>query len=271
MHKKITYGILAAAFIAAVILAIIYNDKVLLIAGIYWGIVAIVNIAFFFIDRRQREIDDNYRAECEGKEAEEAAAEDAEDFGTDEKNAGEDEYIRESFGTGKGSNLIGTVAAIAVIAINLALWLILEPVDQTVVGAVAYILPFNWMGAIVVTIFEAIIVYVGAIDIYEIIVGVAKEHELEKEKTTKAGTAVFTMVVIVIAILLVVFCRYTYEIITEDGYEFHSPAWKSYSYEWDNMVSFKYNDEALLSWPVTYVEFNDEKQEFKSFELHTFR
>lgn len=262
MHKKITFRILAAAFIAAVILAIIYNDKVLLIAGIYWAIVAVVSVVFHFADKRQREIDDDYRIECEREEEAEAAAEESE----------EEIYTRESFGTGKNSNLVGILAGIAAAAVNLVLWLVLQPVDQTVVGAVAYILPFNWIGAIVVTVVEAIIVYVVAIDLYEIAIGVAKEKELEKEETTKKGTVIFNLAVIVIAALLVVFCRYNYEMITEEGYEFHSPI-RSYEYRWEDMLSFEYDADILLSMPATLVEFkeDDGSTRSKSFELHKFR
>ena len=259
--------ILAAAFVIAVAFGCIFNDYILWIAGAYWAFVAIVKIAFYFADKRQREVDDDYRKEREAEEALEEAEAAGEDV------AEEDVYTRESFGTGKGSNFIGTAAALAVIAVNIALWLLIDPVDQTIVGAVAYLFPFNWIGAIVVTLAEAVFVYVGAIDLYEMITGVATERELEKEETTKKGTAIFTLAVIVIATLLVLFSRFTYEIITEDGYEFHSPLRKSYGYKWEDMLSFEYEAEILLSRPSTLVEFKEEngKTRSKSFELYTFR
>ncbi len=195
-------------------------------------------------------IDINAIKEKQLKEFEEASAiEEAEEIAQLE----EEVYTRESFGKGNGSNLVGWIAITTVIVLNLSIWIFVQPIDQTVVAAIDHLFPFNWFGAVVVTIIEILILQIAAIDVYEIFIGFATEEELKKEQTTKAKSLIFALTVFAIGTLLVLMCKFSYDAITEEGYESHPITFANDCFAWEEMSTFSYNQEYFLSSPSTCI------------------
>ena len=216
----------------------------------------------------QEKSDEHTPAEDIGEDSDKVIDDEVTNEKVIDDESGDDEVIndkiieRESFGTGEHSSTIGFLALIVVIAFNFALWNLIQPsIDQTVVGVINYPFPTNGIGAIALTIIEAIIIRLAAINIYEVFSGVATKEEMKDVDTAKLTAIFATVAAFIIGTVGMLGCRLSYDIITEDSYSRYSPLSGTVYYEWDDLVYFEYNELGNLGYmdANVYVEFDEDK------------
>ena len=255
MIKKGAVAI-AIAFVIAIISGYIFYEKILLIAGCYWAFVAVVCVVCHFAEKRLREVDDDYRRNAEKEEEEWFAASEEDKMAEESETDETDEPLFQ----GKHSNMVFFLTFTVIAVVNLLLWITFDPIDETVVAAVRSLFPFNWFGAIVVTAVEAFCIGVCVVNWYEVKTGV------EAEDTASLSNGTLIVILMVIAALLMGLCRYSYEIITEDYYQFRAGPIQR-TYYWEDMEYFRYDEDVLLSFPMTHVRWNYNSRSYENFEL----
>jgi len=136
---------------------------------------------------------------------------------------------------------------ISVCIINLILWCVLNPVNQSEIAVIASVKLFNRITAVIVTIIEAVLLGLNISELYELKAG--KEGNREKGRLVRN-----VVLIIVLATLIMAMCRFQYEKIDERGYSFVSPI-NQYAYLWEDMKYYAQYTTKISS-VKTFIEFS---------------
>ena len=149
------------------------------------------------------------------------------------------------------------IVLLAVFIANLILWIILNPIEQNEVAVIGSAIFFNRILAVITTLVEAIVI-------------ATKVSAMCKTKSSKEAdgrpnkkNVIQIIIIILLAALIMTFCRFSYQKIDNNGYSFVSPI-NQYTYLWEDMEY--YADYSTEFGSRTYVKFS--KVEYVSRFIH---
>lgn len=247
----------------AVVLAILFKEKLLLIAGVYWGLVILFTIALRFLNPDEY---DKLKSNSDASlDEEEALSEDLEEAETsaDESEEDDDGGLRDSYLEGKHSFAI-LAATFLLVLIGGIVFLVVTgvPYDENQVYFAKESFFNRTIGDLI--IFQlaplgiaAVLTGAGCVSIYEILTGVATAKEKRRYRLSLGKSIVLATGPVILAFAMVFAIQNWATVLTEDGIEIYRPGKEAVCYQWEDMQSFSCDEEDAFSWPELDVEFQN--------------
>lgn len=242
--------------VIAVVLAIAFREKILLIAGVYWGFVILLTIALKFISP-----DEYAKLKSASNEDEQEESQAVE--GSALKSEDESDGLRDSYLNGKYSFAILVISFIAVLVggiVFIALTGVTYDENQVYLAKECF---FNrTFGDFIIfqiapLIIAAVLTASGCVSIYELTTGVVTSEEKKKYSVSlwKSILLAVVPVTIVVAMLFTILNWAT--VLTEDGIEVYRPGKETAYYQWDEMISFTCDEGDSFSYPEVDIKFEN--------------
>lgn len=242
--------------VVALILAIIFKERILLIAGVYWGLVILLTITLKFVNpneyaKLKSEHDENEWDHDHGGE---------EPVSESEDNIG---GLRNSYLNGKHSFVIliaGFIAVLIVGFIFLACTGVEYDKNQVYLAAENF---FNRSFSdfivfqIIPLIIAAALTAIGGVSIYEIITGVVTQKEKEKHGVSIGKSILLAVVPIAIVVAMLFTIQNWATVLTEEGIVVYRPWKETVCYRWEDTVSFAYDEGDSFTSPEADIKFEN--------------
>ena len=244
---------------AALILAIIFKEKIFLIAGVYWALVILLTIALKFVNP-----DEYAKLKSEPEEKDQ----DEEDMipESTEESEDDEEGVRDSLFKGKYSFQILTVTFLAVLIGGIIIIVCTGvPYDESQV----YFAKENFFNRrfgdlflfqLAPLVIASFLTSIGCVSTYEILTGVVTRKEKEKYRVSLCKSILLAVGPAVLALVMLFVIQNWATVLTEEGVEVYRPWKETASYRWDDMVAFTYEEADTFTRPEVDIEFeNGEK------------
>ena len=234
----------------ALVLAVIFKDKILIIAGAYWGLIVLLTILLKIVSPEEYQ---NLKSDSDNADDEVPGLESDEDT----------DVLRKSFLEGKYSLPILIISFVAVM-IGGFIFIVFTGIDYNEHQAyIANESVFNRdfvdfiIFQIAPVVIAAALTAIGCVNIYELLTGVVTPQERKENRISLVKNFLLVLVPIAVSATLVFTIQNWVTIITEEGIEFHRP-YKSTAYcQWEDMVSFTYDEGSVFSGPEADIKFRD--------------
>lgn len=247
----------------AVVLAILFKEKLLLIAGVYWGLVILFTIALRFLNPDEY---DKLKSDSDASlDEEEALLEDLEiaEPSADKSEEDDDGGLRDSYLEGKHSFAILAVTFLAVLIGGIVFLVITGvPYDESQDYLAKESFFNTTLGDFI--IFQlaplgiaAVLTGAGCVSIYEILTGVATAKEKRRYRLSLGKSIVLAAGPLILAFAMVFAIQNWATVLTEEGVTVYRPWKEPVCHQWEDMQSFTYDDGDTFSSPEADVVFKD--------------
>lgn len=126
------------------------------------------------------------------------------------------------------------ITFIVICVVNLILWNVLDPIDQSEIAVISSVSFFNRIVAVITALIEALVIAFKVNELSEI-KAEADDCKSSGVGGNKKGRLIKQIVIAsVLAVLILTTCRFSYQKIDEKGYTFVSPV-NQYTYLWEDM------------------------------------
>lgn len=259
-----SFGIIG--LVVAVILAIAFKEKILLIAGVYWASLILLTIILRFANPKEFKT-----LKSESDEGEKDS-----EIEIDDLDSGDDaNLIRDSFLNGKYSFIILVTCFIAVLVggfVFIAFTGIEYDESQIYIAnensfnrRFEDFIAFQVVPLIVVAALSAIC----CVSIYEVISGVASKTERKEYNVSLLKSISLAVIPLAIVFVFIFSVQNWATIVTEDGVEIHRPCTATVYYQWEDMTSFTCDKVNTIFPEEVDIEFENGEEthiDFRHFE-----
>ncbi len=236
----------------SVILGIIFKEKILLIAGVYWASLILLTIILKIVNPEEFKT-----LKSESNE------EDLEVGNSNSELTDDEDLLRKSFFSGKYS-LIILVAFFITVLIGGFLFIAFTGIEYD--ESQIYIANENAFNRrfgdfitfqVVPLIAAAALTAICCVSIYEIISGVANKAEKEEHNVSMVKSVSFAIIPLAIVFVFIFSVQSWATILTEDGVEIHRPFTATVYYQWEDMASFTCDEGNAVISPKVDIKFED--------------
>lgn len=238
----------------AVVLAIVFREKILLIAGVYWGVIIVLTITLKFVnpDEYSKLKSKSYEDELE-YEVEEP----------DPESKDNTDVLRNSCLNGKYSFGV-LLGGFITVLIGGFVFIVCTGVEYD--ENQCYLAAENFFNRslsdflvfqIIPLIVAAALTAIACARIYEIITGVVTPKEKEKHGVSIGKSILLAVVPIAIVVAMLFTIQNWATVLTEEGIVVYRPWKETVCYRWEDTVSFAYDEGDSFTSPEADIKFEN--------------